>query len=123
MYKRQGLFRTNNGGLTWSNAQAGDFQEVEIHPGNTSIIYGVRKNGTKTEFFKSVNTGVSFTLTGINWPIPPVSGDQERTEIAVSQANPNHVYAHCSGEANGGSGLYGVYVSTCLLYTSTYSWY
>ena len=107
-----GLFRTNNGGLNWTNAQAGDFQEVEIHPGNTSIIYGIRKNGTKTEFFKSVNTGVSFTLTGINWPVPPVDGDQERTEITVSQANPNHVYAHCSGEANGGSGLYGVYVST-----------
>lgn len=109
-----GLFKTSNAGLTWSNVQAGDFQEVEIHPGNNNIIYCVRKNGTRTEFFKSTNTGASFTQTGINWPAPSVDGDQERTEIAVSPAHPNHVYAHCSGEANGGSGLYGVYVSTDL---------
>jgi PKD repeat protein/photosystem II stability/assembly factor-like uncharacterized protein len=41
-----------------------------------------------------------------------VDEHQRRTEIAVSAAEPNAVYALASGAANGGSGLYGIYVST-----------
>ncbi|MBK9257965.1 MAG: PKD domain-containing protein [Saprospiraceae bacterium] len=107
-----GLYRTTDGATTWTMVQAGDFQEVEIHPTNHTTVYAVRKNGTRTEFFRSTNSGLNFSLTGTGWPVPPAGGHQERTEIAVSPANPNHVYAHCSGLANGGSGLYGVYVST-----------
>lgn len=107
----QGLFRSINAGNTWTNVQSGDFLEVEIHPTNNNIIYAVRKNGTTTQFFKSTNGGSAFALTGNGWPVPPADGHQERTEIAVSPDNPNHVYAHCSGSANGGSGLYGLYVS------------
>jgi photosystem II stability/assembly factor-like uncharacterized protein len=36
---------------------------------------------------------------------------QKRAEIAVTAANPNRVYALLSGNANGGLGLYGIYVS------------
>lgn len=108
----QGLYRTTNGAQTWTQVQSGDFQEVEIHPTNSTIIYAVRKTGKRTEFFRSINSGSTFSLTGNGWPVPPSDGDQERTELAVSPANPNYVYAHCSGKANLGSGLYGVYVST-----------
>ena len=107
----QGLYRTANAGNTWTLIVSGDFQEVEIHPTNTSIVYAVRKQGSTTQFFKSTNSGTSFTQTGTNWPVPPSGGDQERTELAVSPALPSYVFAHCSGSANGGSGLYGVYVS------------
>ncbi len=37
--------------------------------------------------------------------------EQRRTEIATTPANPSKVYALCTGSANGGSGLYGIYVS------------
>ena len=37
--------------------------------------------------------------------------EQRRTEIAVTAANPNKIYALATGSANGGSGLYGIYVS------------
>ena len=108
----EGFYRSIDGAISWTQVQTGDFQEVEIHPTNSEIIYAVRKNGNKTEFFRSTNSGQSLILTGTGWPLPQTGGDQERTEISVSPANPNHVYAHCSGKANGGSGLYGVYVST-----------
>lgn len=45
---------TTNGGVSWSNVQTGDFQEVEIHPSNSTIIYAVRKNGTRTEFLSQL---------------------------------------------------------------------
>ncbi len=38
--------------------------------------------------------------------------EQRRTEIATSPAAPGKVFALCTGNANGGSGLYGIYVST-----------
>ncbi|MFZ4543085.1 MAG: LamG-like jellyroll fold domain-containing protein [Saprospiraceae bacterium] len=37
--------------------------------------------------------------------------EQKRAEISVTAAKPNRVYALLAGAANGGSGLYGVYVS------------
>lgn len=40
------------------------------------------------------------------------SEDQKRTEIAVSENNPNLVVALATGDVNGGSGLVGVYKST-----------
>lgn len=116
-----GLYRTTNGGNTWTNVTSGDFLEVEIHPTNTNVIYAVRKSGTATQFFKSTNGGSSFVQTGTGWPVPPSGGHQERTELAVSPAAPNYVYAHCSGLANGGSGLYGVYVSADQGATWTFS--
>jgi len=108
----QGLFVSTNGGTGWTRVVTGDFLEVEFHPGNANIIYAVRKNVLQTDFLRSTDGGTSFSIIGNNWPVPPVGGDQERTEISVSPAAPNHVFAHCSGEGNGGSGLYGVYVST-----------
>ena len=37
--------------------------------------------------------------------------EQKRTEIAVSIAAPNKIVALATGAANGGSGLYGIYIS------------
>lgn len=38
--------------------------------------------------------------------------EQRRTEIATSPAAPGKVFALCTGSANGGSGLYGIYISS-----------
>ena len=43
---------------------------------------------------------------------PSSPDEQKRTEIAVSLDAPNNVYALATGSVNGGSGLYGIYVST-----------
>lgn len=107
-----GLYRTSDGGQNWVQVHSGDFLEVEIHPTNSTIIYATRKSGDNTQFLKSVNSGNSFTISGAGWPTVAGSDHQRRTEIAVSSHVPNHVFALCTGSANGGSGLYGIYVST-----------
>ncbi len=53
----------------------------------------------------------SSTLTCVT-PNLIAPDEQKRTEIATSPADPSKVYALCTGAANGGSGLYGIYVST-----------
>lgn len=109
----QGFYRTTDAGLTWTETLDGDVLEIEIHPSNRNIIYAVLLSGEETEFYKSTNGGVSFTQTGIGWPQPDVAAgeEQKRTEIAVSIDMPNRIVALATGVANGGSGLYGIYVS------------
>jgi PKD repeat protein len=107
-----GLYRTSDSGQNWTQVQSGDFLEVEFHPTNPNTIYATRKSGDNTQFFRSVNGGTSFSITGTGWPVVTGSDHQRRTEIAVSPDLPNNVFALCTGSANGGSGLYGVYTST-----------
>jgi hypothetical protein len=74
-------------------------------------LYAVKQVSNRTEFWRSVNGGTTFTQVGIGWPAPVSPDEQERTEIAVSPAAPNTIYALCSGEINGGTGLFGIYKS------------
>lgn len=108
----QGLYRSDNAGSSFTQVQTGVWQELEFHPTNANVIYAVKQVSERTEFWRSVNGGSSFVQVGTGWPAPVAPDEQLRTEIAVSLNAPNSVYALCTGSANGGSGLYGVYKST-----------
>lgn len=118
----EGLFRTTNGGTNWTNILSGDMLEIEFHPEDPDTLYVVRRNGDITEFFRTFNNGSSFTQLTTGWPAPNtgIGEHQRRTEIAVTPDAPDKVYALATGSANGGSGLYGVYVSADLGSTWTF---
>jgi hypothetical protein len=107
----QGLYYSTDNGNSFTQEQSGSWQEMEVHPTNNQVLYAVRVNSTSTSFFKSTNNGSSFSAIGNGWPSPASGDEQKRTEIAVSAASPNKVVALATGAANGGSGLYGVYIS------------
>lgn len=108
-----GLFSTEDGGTTWTLELTGEFQELEFHPTDHDTIYVVKYISDKTEFYRSVDGGSSFQLQSSGWPDPDTGADehQRRTEIAVTPADPDLVVALATGSANGGSGLYGIYIS------------
>ncbi|MBK8949995.1 MAG: hypothetical protein IPM68_14430 [Flavobacteriales bacterium] len=108
----QGLYRSINAGANFTQVQNGSWQELELKPGDPNTVYAIKQTVNRTEFWRSTNNGVSFTPVGTGWPAPASPDEQERTEIAVSAAAPNTVYALCTGVADGGSGLYGIYKST-----------
>ena len=112
----EGLYRSTNSGSTWTLILGGDVQEIEFHPTRRDTMYLVRfVNDLKTEFFRSFNSGATFTQQTGGWPNPVAAGEhQKRAEIAVTPDAPDNVYALTTGAANGGSGLYGVYRSTDL---------
>ena len=114
----KGLYRSDNSGSSWNQiiacpATNQEIQELEIHPNNENIIYLVKRNDYKTQFYKSSDAGLNFALKTNGWPNPDSESNahQRRTEIAVSPAKPDYVYALAAGQANGGSGLFGFYVS------------
>ena len=108
---QNGFYRTIDGGNNWVEIMNGDFQEIEINPSNNNIIYTIKLVGNKTEFYKSIDGGTTFTVKLNGWPNPGSGDEQKRVEIAVTPAEPDYIYANATGEANGGSGTYGIYFS------------
>ena len=109
----QDCFRTTDGGVSWTQLSSNSHRDVEFHPTDFDIVYGVRILSDSTKFVKSTNAGASFTVTGSGWPqIDSTGNHQRRTEISVSPDEPDWVYALATGNDNGGSGLFGFYLST-----------
>ena len=107
----EGLFRSTNNGMSWIEVHSGEHMEIEINPGNTNIIYSVKLNGDKTEFYKSLDNGITWVLKTNGWPTPVSGDEQKRVEIGVSPENDNIVYVWGGGEVNGVGGFYGFYKS------------
>ena len=106
-----GLYRTDDQGDNWSLILPNKIQEIEIHPGNDSIIYIIQQTGDITKFYRSTDIGLSFQHQSTGWPVPTNPDHNRRAEIAVSPDAPDKVFALLTGSVNGGSGLYGIYTS------------
>jgi PKD repeat protein len=106
-----GLLRSDDAGTTWVELESQNFMEIEFHPTNPDIIYTIGLQGNFTFFLKSTDGGDNFESGVTGWPAPGVGEEQRRCEMAVSAATPDRVYVLAAGQANGGGGLYGIYVS------------
>ena len=107
----QGLFKSVDGGNNFTNVMTGSFLEIEFHPSSSDTMYFIKQAGDSTLFYRSNDGGDNLTLFSNGWPMPANGDEQKRTEIAVTPANPDKIVALATGSANGGSGLYGIYIS------------
>lgn len=107
----KGLYQSKDAGENWNLKVSGAFQEIEIHPTNSEIVYAIKQNGNGTQFFRSIDGGDNFAISGTGYPSVSGSQEQKRTEISVTPADPDKIVALATGVANGGSGLFGIYVS------------
>ena len=107
----QGLFHSTNAGVNFNQIMSGNFLEIEFHPNSTDTMYFVKQEGDSTLFYRSNDGGNSLINFTNGWPNPNNGDSQKRTESAVSPASPNKIVALATGDANGGSGLYGIYIS------------
>jgi photosystem II stability/assembly factor-like uncharacterized protein len=95
----QGIYRTNNAGADWTNAQPGHFKDLEFNPANPDIVYAARYGANSSRFYKSEDGGVSFEQinTGVDL------SETYRLELAVSGVdNPDIIYALYSERENDG---------------------
>lgn len=95
-----GLYRTVNGGNSWSQILTGNFYDVKANPdAGSQIFYAATGSG----IWRSVDSGSSFQS------VQTVSGSG-RIALGVSSDNTNYVYALCSNASN--NGFLGLYRST-----------
>ena len=75
------LYRSQNGGASFSRVLNAKAEDVEFKPGNTNVVYACGDN-----FYRSTNGGTSFSriTSGIT--------RSERMKMAVTPADPNVVY-------------------------------
>ncbi|MCX8106784.1 MAG: T9SS type A sorting domain-containing protein [Ignavibacterium album] len=86
-----GIFRTTNGGTSWSQAQTGLNMSENVawvapiiaHPSISGTFYTAR-----TSIYKSTNNGSSWTAIS-----SPVNGTSAIREMAISKSNPNILFA------------------------------
>jgi photosystem II stability/assembly factor-like uncharacterized protein len=89
-----GIYKTYNGGTSWTLKQPGVIKDMEFKPGDPNIIYA-----SYTSVLKSTNNGESFsTVPGIASP--------SRIALAVTPANPNYVYALAGNASHRLQGIY-----------------
>jgi hypothetical protein len=96
-----GVYRTINGGTSWTQVLTGDYKDLNMKPGDSNVWYA-----SSDVFYRSTDGGITWNLTTSGLP---TATNSQRMSIAVSAANNNYVYALCSGND---SGLLGVYLST-----------
>jgi PKD repeat protein len=103
---RSGIYRTTNGGDSWTLVQGGVFNEIVQKPGDPNILMVSTIASGGSRIYRSTNNGLSWAqVSNGNLPTSGVS----RIELAVTPADPNYVYALMGANNNG---FYGLYRST-----------
>lgn len=112
---QQGLYRSSNGGSNFTNLYAQKTYDIEFKPNDATVVYMVKNNPAQNrcEFFKSTDSGASFTLQSSGWfnGTDP-NRDDAGARLTVTPADPNRIYAILIGQAkDGDNGFIGVYRS------------
>lgn len=101
-----GVYRTINGGTSWTQVAAINAYDVEFKPGNPNVVYaGGGTTGTNVTLYRSINGGATFA---VNASIPNTGCN--RVSIATTANDTNYVYVLRSSSASNGFG--GLYRST-----------
>ncbi len=97
----QGVYRTDDGGTTWSQRSSALMQSLIANPKNPDILYGAR-----SAIFKSTDKGLTWSFS--NNGIPP-TGQVRRIELGMSKADTSVIYALLAEQNT--NALLGVYKS------------
>ena len=86
-----GVYRSVNGGTSWTQSSTNTSYDIEFKPGDPTTVYSCG-----TAFYRSTNSGASFSSVSLG------TSYTGAMRIAVTAANPNLVYAvQCNGSVFG----------------------
>lgn len=96
-----GLYKTSDGGQNWTRIRVGVYKDIEFKPNDPNTIYAA----TGSAIFKSTNGGTTFNALSFS-----SNASLTRLEIAVTDDDPNYLYALGGLSSNNGFG--GIWLST-----------
>ena len=115
----RGVFRTNNGGLSWDKvlflSDSTGVIDLAIHPANGNIVYAStweRVRRPKYRQYGGVTSGIYRSLDGgDNWHeltngLPTNPADKGRISIVIAPSNPNILYARYVDATGNIEGVY-----------------
>lgn len=94
-----GLWRTLNGGTTWTQVKTGYFIDVEFKPNNSDTLYASTFALGNAQIFRSTDYGTT-------WNVVATIPSAMRINLAVSPAWPGLVDALCANTSGGLAGLW-----------------
>jgi photosystem II stability/assembly factor-like uncharacterized protein len=102
-----GIYRSLDGGDTWTLIVGGNFMDLAQKPGDPSTIYATNFSyfNCGARVYRSLDAGASFQTMVTGFP----SSEVNRITIGVTPADPEVVYALCSSCSD--AGFYGLYKS------------
>lgn len=98
----EGLVQSTNGGVSWNVVFEDRTYDIEMNTAEDNIIYVLRKNEERElpEFLISTNYGASFSVQTNGWYTSSNSNrESDGGRIAVTEADPNRVYAYLIGQS------------------------
>jgi len=108
-----GIYKTLDAGVNWNNIQSGDFQDMELKPGDPNTIYA-------STFDEAGDAQVFVTTDGMNFTQTSSFSGIGRINIEVTPDNADAVDLLCANSSN--SGLHGLYYSVTSGATWTQYW-
>ncbi|MFT5278925.1 MAG: photosystem II stability/assembly factor-like uncharacterized protein [Bacteroidia bacterium] len=98
-----GIYRTLDGGETWSQEAAGTITDIDFKIGSSDILFAT-VTGSTGRIMRSMDAGDTWEVLGNGFP----NGGPRRVRLGITPADPERIYALTS---NGQSGFYGLYMS------------
>ena len=107
----KGLFRTADGGQTWSSpVKSGTFWDLQFHPTDPSVVYAasteVAGGSCSMDVYRSTDAGQTWTKLAGGLPSTTDCSINARVRLAVTPASPDTVYVLYGSNTGFTIGLY-----------------
>jgi hypothetical protein len=94
------LYKSINAGLTFTIARPGKCWDVRFKTDDPNTLFAICRNGTKSDFYKSIDGGTVWNASLNGWFALPQDTDNGG-RMTVSTGNPNLIYCFIIGKVTG----------------------
>ena len=96
----KGIYRSTNGGTSFTQVRAGFSWDLRYKTNDSNTVFAICRNGTKSDFYKSIDGGTTWNASITGWFADPQDSDGGG-RMTVSTGNPNLIYCFIIGRVTG----------------------
>lgn len=98
----KGLYRSIDGGTTWAQVFSDTCWDVKFKTDDSQTVFLLKSNPSLklTEFYKSTDGGMSFSLKSNGWFLPTATSSIGGARMGVTNADANRIYVAMLGNVD-----------------------